>query len=164
MNTETNETNETTPKVTIESNHTIPAKPPLRVTGAALRSVQAADAEGRAAHQAVVEVQLEMAAHHASYVEAGSKMDATWAAQALRLLARRQAAANAVWELKTRWKAAPNGLTLNVIGGWKPRWYPTQDWVGLVKGHADTLAEAGVPPISDPLSPEAWDDAAARGC
>lgn len=161
MNTETNET---TPKVTIESNHTIPAMPTLRLTGAALRSVQAADAEGRAAHQAVVDVQLEMAAHHAAYCDAGSNMDATWAAQALRLLARRQSACNAVWTLKTRWKASPNGVALNVIGSWKSRWYPTQDWAEMIKNHADTLAKAGVPPINDPLSPEAWDDAAARGC
>ena len=162
MNTGTNET--AAPMVRIESNHTIPAKPPLRVTGAALRSVQAADAEGRAAHQAVIDVQLEMAAHHAAYYDAGSQMDATWAAQALRLLARRQAAFDRVWGLGTRWKAAPNGVTLIVAGSWKSYWYPTQDWVGLIKDHADTLAKAGVPAISDPLCPEAWDDAAARGC
>lgn len=162
MNTGTNEA--TAPKVTVESNHTIPTKPPLRVTGAALRSVQAADAEGRAAHQAVIDVQEEMAAHHAAYYDAGSQMDATWAAHALRLLARRQAAFNRVWGLGTRWKAAPNGVTLIVPGSWKSYWYPTQDWVGLIKDHADALAKAGVPAISDPLSPEAWDDAAARGC
>lgn len=162
MNTGTNET--TAPKVTVESNHTIPAKPPLRVTGAALRSVQAADAEGRAAHQAVIDVQLEMAAHHAAYCDAGSQMDATWAAQALRLLVRRHAAANVVWTLRTRWKESPSVVSLAVPGSWKARWYPTQDWVGLIKDHADALAKAGVPAISDPLSPEAWDDAAARGC
>ena len=146
--------------------HQIPTMPPLSVTGAALRSVQAADAQGHAAHAALVAVHEAMIRHEDARLSNG--IDATWCAEALALLDRMESARNGIRRLTTRWgwsttdvrsvvHVSPDSIT-------ERRSNLAFDWPTVIRGHARTLKDAGVPPVSDQESRDAWIDAAARGC
>jgi hypothetical protein len=137
--------------------HTMPTMPAMRVTGAALRSVEAADAAGRAAHQAIIDAQTAMVAHHKAIPADG--IDATWAAESIRLIARQHDAIEAQSAIATRW-GAWRASVLYVT--------PTQpmglDWEWRRKHYAADLRRAGVPAVTSTDDAAAWDDAAARGC
>jgi len=149
-------------KTTSHTLHSTPTRPALRVTGAAARSVAAADEVGRAAHQAVIDIQIRMLAHE--QVRRDDGIDATWCAQALRLLAAHADAAERVSRLKTRWAQGVVSPVFREDDLGVISFSPLNDWRHSIKCHGDALAHAGVPPIEAILTPEAWDDAAARGC
>lgn len=140
--------------------HIVPKLDQLKVTGAAKRSVDAADAAGMAAHNAVTEVQMRILAHHQSMIDKG--IDATWCAQALRLINEHKLAEDRIIDLKTRWKIIPTQVVYQSKSTGSI--YPCNCWRNIINDHAETLKRAGVPPITATMVPESWDDAAARGC
>lgn len=144
----------------------------LRLSGAALRSMEAADAIARAAWDALERVEDEIAAHWSTPAE---QVDAAWIAQALRLFAAQKAAAAPLGcdkgTVASRWRSfnpcAPLGAGPGE--GWPSA--PTKNFASphtleeIVKRKLELLRSAGVPmPDSDRLAPEYWDDASARGC
>lgn len=146
----------------------VPTPPALAVTGAAARSVAAADEAGRAAHQALADVHAAMVAHDQARPEKG--IDATWCAQALRLIRQDGIAWNAIRNgtLVPRWRQFGLHQGVTWTDATKTLTHCSGNlevtWKNEIKTHAAALANAGVPPVSDPMTPEAWDDAAARGC
>jgi len=143
--------------------HTAPTLEPITVTGAAKRSVDAADAAGMAAHNAVTEVQMRMLAHHKSRIDNG--IDATWCAQALRLINEHKCAEDRIANLKTRWKRDATCAVYCVGSGINAdRICLLDTWPNDIDRYAKKLEWAGVPPIKATRVPESWDDAAMRGC
>ena len=140
--------------------HIVPKLDQLKVTGAAKRSVDAADAAGMAAHNAVIEVQMRILAHHQSMIDNG--IDATWCAQALRLINEHKIAEDRIMELTTRWSRKPIQVAYQSKS--TGTIYPCNSWLTEIENYAEKLKWAGVPPITATMVPESWDDAAARGC
>lgn len=140
--------------------HIAPKLSQIKVTGAAKRAVEAADAAGLAAHNAVTEIQKRMLAHHQSKIDNG--IDATWCAQALRLINEHKCASARIAELETRWKR--NAIQVVYYSETTGNTYLVSSWPQEINSYAETLKLAGVPPITATLLPESWDDAAARGC
>jgi len=135
--------------------HIIPTFPSLKVTGAAARSVQAADDAGMARHLAVVAAQQALVLH----VDGTSEIDATWCAQVLRLIKREADAIKAVADLTTRWKMPVQCVLVH-----RGHWY-SYHAKNLVEKYRHDLALAGIPlETTGMLTPEFWDDAAMRGC
>lgn len=148
----------------------LPTPPTLTVTGAAARSVAAADEAGRAAHQVLADIHAVMVAHDTVDI---AGIDATWCAQALRLLARRRVACDAIryGTLVPRWREFGMHQLVtwhdaDAVAALAGRYCGNveSDWEAVIKTYAATLAAAGVPPVIECLTAEAWDDAAARGC
>ena len=146
------------------------------LSGAALRSMEAADTIARAAWDALERVEDAIAAHWSTPAE---RVDAAWIAQAIRLTSELRRAAKAVdrgGTVAPRWQSPNAGDSPSHVGGGWPATAAevfggartsTDRYalVELITSRLLTLRNAGIPmPDAGTGTAEYWDDASARGC
>lgn len=145
------------------SGSTRPTPTKLKLTGAALRSMEAADTIANAAWDRLIAIEESIAAHWSAAFDGSSRkpVDAVWLANAYRLSSERAEAIEGVRRLAVRWQPGIQAVYLK-----EPHVWANTDTIRVkADDYISTLRAAGVAMGDEGCYlAEYWDDAAARGC